>query len=127
MSVSLNGLPTIAEIRDRYEEAFKGEPLDAAWSDSAEHIAEDRLKVTVPQGSELLAIRCKTSICRIETSHPDRAHFDKFVETSFKNPTSSLWNGATFSSILGDCSAAPLRVVSYVAREGRALPAVAID
>jgi hypothetical protein len=112
---------TSADMRDHYDIAFTGEYEDGSWAPSARSLATQRLKATLPPGSALRSIDCRTSMCRVETSHPDMQHYRQFVESSFRDPSSSVWNAATFSSLVDDTSG-NLVVVSYVAREGQPLP-----
>jgi hypothetical protein len=115
--------PTAADLRDCYEAAFTSETADRAWATSAGRLAEDKLRVSLPAGSTMRSIDCRASMCRVETSHVDRAHFAEFVQSSFVDPTSAVWNAPTFSTVIDSPSnGAPLVVVSYVAREGTELP-----
>jgi hypothetical protein len=112
---------TSEEVRDHYEISFIGENVDAAWSQKARGLASERLKVTLPDSSAVRSIDCRTSMCRIETSHADLDHYRQFVQKSFMEPESSIWNAATYSSIIDD-SSGNLVVVSYVSRDGQPLP-----
>src|SRR6185312_7924965 len=113
---------TNQEIMDHYEISFTEQNADAAWAPGARHLAEQRLKATMPDGSEVRAIDCRTSLCRIETSHADMAHYQQFVRSALFDPTTSVWNAATYSSLVEDRDG-HLVVVSYVSREGEPLPA----
>jgi hypothetical protein len=113
--------PTNEEVRDHYEMSFIGEYADAAWSQKARGLASERLKATLPDSSAVRSIDCRTSMCRIETSHADLEHYRQFVQKSFMDPESSIWNAATYSSITDD-SSGNLVVVSYVSRDGQPLP-----
>jgi hypothetical protein len=112
---------TSQEMRDQYEIDFLGEPEDGAWAPAARGLATNRLKTTVPAGSAVRSIDCRTSFCRIESMHPDMDHFREFVQSSLLNPESSIWNAATYSSVVEDTSRG-LVAVSYVSREGQYLP-----
>jgi len=113
-----------SEMREALENAFRTEGTDAEWGDGAKRLATDRLRTAVPAGSEVRKVDCHTSMCRIETAHPDRSHYERFVRSAFMDPASSLWNAEAYSSFVGDHarSAESLLVVSYLAREGRSLP-----
>jgi hypothetical protein len=116
---------TAVEMRDRYEQAFAEQKADAAWANTAERVAGDRLKVTVPEGSTVRAIKCRESMCRIETSHIDASTSEKFIWSSFMTPSTSVWNAPVFSTLLEPAADnKPLLLVSYLARQGRSLPVV---
>ena len=117
---------TAGAIRDEYQKAFQGEPRDATWADGAQRLAAQRLQAVLPTGSEVRAVECRTSMCRLETSHPDRSRYEAFMRSAFLGGAPALWNAPEFSAPLASLDAAhePLLIVSYLAREGRALPAV---
>jgi hypothetical protein len=116
---------TGSDMRDQYQRAFAGETADATWAGAAERLAADRLKATVPAGSIVRTIECRTSLCRIETSHADPSSSQKFVHNTFMTPSMSPWNAAAFSALLEPSAEhGPLRLVSYLAREGHSLPSV---
>jgi hypothetical protein len=109
-------------MRDRYARAFAGERADPTWAESAQRRADERLKVTAQAGSTVRAIECRTSLCRIETTHPDRESAQQFVRGSFMKPGASPWNAPVFSMPLDPAAAGPVVLVSYLAREGHPLP-----
>ena len=113
---------TKEDMRDHYEIAFMNEPEDSRWASSARNVATQRIQAALPAGSALRAVDCRTSFCRIETSHADLRHFSQFVDSALVEPATSVWNGATFSTVI-DSNAGGVVVVSYVSREGQKLPA----
>jgi hypothetical protein len=112
---------TKQDMCDRYEIAFMSEPEDSVWASSARHVATERIQAVLPVGSALRAVDCRTSFCRIETSHGDMAHYKQFIDRALVEPQSSVWNGATFTAVT-DSSSANIIAVSYVSREGQNLP-----
>jgi hypothetical protein len=113
------------ELSDAYAVEFTTEAEDAEWATKARRTATERLKADLPPSSELRAVDCRTSMCRIETSHVDRQSFHEFARKAFGDPSTGVWNGGSFSGIVsgGDESGGPLIVVSYLAREGKELTA----
>jgi hypothetical protein len=105
------------------EEAVHGEPIDPRWSRQAEDLARARLERTLTT-SRLESVHCGASLCRVETSHPSQEALEQFREQVLMAPEPVLWNGATYSSVQGDARAGTLVTVSYLAREGRPLPAL---
>ncbi|HEY2514502.1 MAG TPA: hypothetical protein VGI39_26740 [Polyangiaceae bacterium] len=116
---------TSASMRDHYQLAFERESREGTWADSAERLAEDRLKALLPPTSAVRAVECRASMCRLETSHADRPTYQAFLHAAFLGPSPGIWNAAQFSTRLDpQADGGPLRVVSYLAREGRSLPSV---
>jgi hypothetical protein len=116
---------TTAAMRDQYERVFESEGRDAAWADSSERLAGDRLRALLPSTSAVRAVECRTSMCRFETSHADRSIYQAFLHSAFQGPSPGVWNASQFSTLLVPQTAnGPLLVVSYLAREGRSLPAL---
>ena len=111
------------EVVARLEEAVHGEPVDSQWSRQAEELARARLARTLTT-SRLESVYCGASVCRLETSHPSQEALEQFREQVLMAPEPVLWNGAAYSSVQGDARAGTLVTVSYLAREGRPLPAL---
>lgn len=115
--------PSEQEMVASLEEAVHGEPIDPRWSRQAEDLARARLARTLTT-SRLESVHCGASLCRVETSHPTQEALEQFREQVLMATEPVLWNGATYSSVQGDALAGTLVTVSYVAREGRPLPAL---
>ncbi len=115
---------TVTAMQDAYQRAFEGERRDAPWADSAEEQAARELKSLAPAASTVRAVECRTSMCRFETAHANQAAYEAFVRSVFIGPSKALWNAPQFSTVLEQRADGSLRVASYLAREGRALPAL---
>jgi len=115
---------TAQDLSDHYAAAFTAEDEDADWASRARQTAEERVRADLPAGSELRSVECRASICRIETSHADRDGFREFARRAFNDPTTGVWNGGSFSTIVSGNTdpGTPIVVVSYLAREGSNLP-----
>jgi hypothetical protein len=119
------GPTTPGETRDAYEIAFGEDHGDVSWTAKAMHEATARLSAALPEGSTVRSFECRTSMCRIETSHTDRARYRKFAKAAFMNPGTRLWNGAVFSTTLEDDPGPDsLVTVAYLARDGHDLPSL---
>jgi hypothetical protein len=102
---------------------FSAQRVDASWAGTAQNLASERLRATLPEGSEVRSVECRASLCRIETSHTDEQRYESFVRQTFLDPKTQLWNGGLFSTTLDDGqSEGRLVMVSYLAREGQAVP-----
>jgi hypothetical protein len=111
---------TSQDLLDHYDVAFATENVDSEWAVRARRIAEERLKADLPTGSSVRSIDCRTSMCRIESSHADRGSYAQFARQSFQDPATSIWNCGSFSTIVNDDSqpGSAVMVVSYVSRDG---------
>ena len=111
--------------RERIARAFSSEKSDPTWAQQAQRTAEARLRRNLPAGVTLRAVECRTSLCRIETTHENMDVYQRFVEMAFMKMDTQVWNGASFSTPVeadGAERGFPVAIVSYLAREGRALP-----
>ncbi len=113
--------PSPREVEASLEAAVHGEPIDPHWSRQAEDLARAKLERTLTT-SRLESVHCGASVCRLETSHPSQEALEQFREQVLMAAEPVLWNGAAYSSVQGDARAGTLVTVSYLAREGRALP-----
>jgi hypothetical protein len=111
------------EARERYETAFTHDVPDPTWSLEARRIAERKLPALLPEGSVVRAFDCHAALCRLETSHRDMDSYMKFIHSAFLNSSQAMWNGATYSTPLHDDLNDGF-MVTYIAREGSALPQV---
>lgn len=115
---------TSEELRAAIADVFAADRDDPRWSLDAQRRAEEGLKRTLPGGSAALSVRCTGSMCRIETRHHTMEDYRHFVDQALMEPTTALWNGGTFSSVVDTSDSGEVTVVSYLARDGQALPVV---
>ena len=73
---------TTAEIRDAIDARFYAEGTDRNWRRESESWIQSRVEQSLPNGSHLVAIECRSSICRVETSHKDKDTYRKFARDS---------------------------------------------
>src|SRR5262249_33255912 len=106
------------------ENVFAAERGDPSWSPDAQRRAQDGLKRTLPQGSSAVSVRCGDSMCRIETRHQDMEEYRRFVDGALMTPTTALWNGGFFSSVVSSPDRGAVSVVSFLARDGQPLPVI---
>jgi hypothetical protein len=103
------------------ESAFAEEAADPGWSSEAERTVQQKLLRVTPRASDVRSIECRSSMCRIETTHRDAGDYERFVLSAFKDPESQVWNGNAFSTSLRLDDRGGVVSVSYLAREGEVL------
>ncbi|NMO13436.1 hypothetical protein HPC49_08745 [Pyxidicoccus fallax] len=109
--------PTPEEVVARLDARFFGEEVDAAWSRDALPRAE-RLGVLLPRGARVVSLECRSSMCRLEMSHPSLESFQGFVREALLG-TGNPWDGAFMASLKGN-PALPggVQAVAWLARAG---------
>jgi len=112
------------DMQDKLDTVFEEEIADPSWASDAEYTAEQKLAVAMPESSAISSIECRSSICRIETFHQNSDAYGKFSEQAFKNPDTRIWTADAFSALVSGDEQVGLIVVSYVSREGKALPSM---
>jgi hypothetical protein len=120
---SANRAPADAtERRVQYNAKFSDEYRDAQWATASQDVATAKLKTILPPTSELKSVECRSSMCKIETTHEDAEHYRDFANNAFMNPTTVPWNGAFFSTGAEDPATGRFVAVAYLGREGQPLP-----
>lgn len=114
--------PAPVDPRARLDSAFLAQQPDPAWTGAASRLAEARIGAALPPASMLRAVECRASLCRIETDHPDLQHYQQFFQRAFVDPDTRAWNGAVTTAELAEAGDGTVHVISYLAREGAALP-----
>lgn len=112
-----------APIHQGMEMAFAGERLDPSWARDARRLVDTALSAHLPDGSRLTAVECRSSLCRVETTHESRNDAKEFTSKSLSDPASRPWNGS-FASGPTSVDALNGRVtqIVYLVREGHELP-----
>ncbi len=114
----------------QYESTFAGDPVDPEWTARDRRAAETKLTAALPEGSTLRSFECRASLCRVETRHSNVSRYNEFAWAAFMSPPTEIWSAGAVSVPLADEEIAPgqpIVMVSYVAREGKTLPAVATE
>ncbi|NOJ92066.1 hypothetical protein HMI51_03770 [Corallococcus coralloides] len=109
--------PTPDEAVARMDARFFGEGVDAAWSRDATRRAE-RLGAVLPRGARIVSLECRSSMCRLQMSHPSQDAFQKFLREGLIDDADA-WEGPFMAALTG----APGRpgeveAVAYLARGG---------
>jgi len=113
-----------APIHDTLEAAFSSEARDGAWAMQASRTADAALAAALPPRASLRPADCRSTMCRIESTHDGYASVRAFV-SRLAGPEGRPWNGAFYA---GPVSQAPgngtITIVTYLAREGTEMPAI---
>jgi hypothetical protein len=110
-----------AAIVATIDRSFASEVSDPRWSGTATNQVVHAISGSLPKGSLLGEVSCRSSICKIETTHESLEAFQSFNDAAFVKGAQSLWNGAVYSAV-NEQSAQGIRAVSYLAKEGQTLP-----
>ncbi len=114
----------MAERHATYEQAFARDQVDAQWAKQAKQLVDDKIGAVLPEGSSVSSFECRSKLCRLEIAHKDRDSYWKFINAAFMNPQKPLWDGLVYAMPLHD-DPTEGSMVTYLAREGQPLPAVA--
>lgn len=109
--------PQAAEVIEQMDERFFSEPLDPGWSQQARRRVE-QLGGMMPKGARVVSLDCRTSLCRMEMSHPNLESFQDFVRQGLLGGGYE-WDGPVMAAVKGDPhQPGELLTVAYLAREG---------
>jgi hypothetical protein len=112
-----------AHVHDTLERSFAAEPSDGAWAMVARRSVETRF-ADLPAASRLRSIDCRSTLCRIETLHDGYSDARAFTHrlASLDQPA---WNGGFFTGpIAQDPQSGAVTFVTYLVREGMAMPVI---
>lgn len=101
---------------------FAREATDAAWAAQARSRLEAQLPRVTPAGSHVRSLECRTSLCRLELVHDNRAAYRELVERAFLDTSHHIGEGPAFSAQLDTTSDGRLITVAYLGRRGQPLP-----
>jgi hypothetical protein len=87
----------LEDQREILDARFNAEVTDRSWEREARQLVEKQLGSFVPDGSRLVSIDCRASLCRAEVRHPDMASHQQLIRDAFASGTTS-WPGATLAS-----------------------------
>jgi hypothetical protein len=113
---------TAETARDHIAEVFTGERLDGSWDGAELARLEKALPTILPTGSQITRVECRSTMCRIESSHPSVDQFAEFARSAFLKET-RVNEGPFFASVTSPVVAGqPVTTVAYIARKGHILP-----
>ncbi|AFE04510.1 dihydrolipoamide acetyltransferase [Corallococcus coralloides DSM 2259] len=109
--------PTPDEAVARMDARFFGEGVDTAWSHDATRRAE-RLGEALPQGARIVSLECRSSMCRLQMSHPSQDAFQKFLREGLIDDANA-WEGPFMAALTGTPGRpGEVEAVAYLARAG---------
>jgi len=102
--------------------AFDAEADDPSWNPDAE--IQGVVQASLPAGSTVRSLQCRSSLCRVETSHPDQPAQAAYVSSlSIPRPGSTRpFKGVRFDAAERSADGRELRSVTYLVRRGHAFP-----
>lgn len=102
--------------------ALSREIAHPSWSAKTQQATQEKISAIMPKDSAILAVDCRTSLCRVEMSHQSVDDYKNFVHGAYMNPATNVWNGPTFSTLLEGSEGGPVVAVSFLVREGQSMP-----
>lgn len=113
-----------APIHDALEAAFASEARDGAWAMEARRTVDATLSAELPAKSAIKSIDCRSTLCRIESTHDGYTYAKAFVN-QLVLPERRPWNGAFYTGpVARDPQSGAVTFVTYLAREGAAMPTI---
>jgi hypothetical protein len=98
--------------------AFNRETAHPTWNPTSE--LRDKVNGVLPEGSSLRSLSCRTSMCRMETSHRDARTYGDFTRSLvMQGDGGSVWAGPAFFEMIREPTGAgdELVAVAYLGRE----------
>lgn len=105
------------EPRERLERKFHEEAPDHSWSSKAAEEAKAGLERGLPEGSQIVSVECRASICRSESSHSNFDRFREFIDRTVLTPEFK-WEGPAMWSVLEQSERGHVSGVLYLLRPG---------
>ncbi len=109
------------EIRDDNETRFYSEPSDPDWGKSTAAQLQDQLSSIAPAGSTIREVDCRSTLCRVEASHPNAQSYQDFVQSTYFGASFS-WEGPMMITVLHKQDDGEIESVAYLARKGAPAP-----
>jgi hypothetical protein len=114
--------PSSDEVRDQIGGSFKSERVDTSWDGVELARLEKALPALLPTGSQITRVECRSTMCRIESSHASVDQFTEFARSAFLMEK-RVNEGPFFASVTAPPVAGqPVTTVAYIARKGHILP-----
>jgi len=110
--------------RRQVARAFEAEGEDASWNPDGE--IRTVFEAVLPEGSAIRGIACRSTLCRVDTDHPDQAA-QQALASALAIPRFDLprpFKGALFTPAELGADGRQLHAVTYLVRSGHSFPAV---
>jgi hypothetical protein len=79
-------VPETASRLDLAERTFEGESVDPAWGQEHTEALKNEALANLAVDSRLVKVECRTSLCRIDLTHPSIEASNAFIEKMFIGP-----------------------------------------
>ena len=115
-----------ANIRDGYAANLTSEVRDGSWAFEATRTIHSRFGGLASGGTSVESIDCRATMCQLDLVSESQAAYDTFLrEALSRGPAGFLWNAPLFLTSKEDREQdGKVRMVAYIAREGKGLPAL---
>jgi hypothetical protein len=96
---------------------FDRDRVDPAWNPSRE--LNSKVARLLSHGASVRALECRSSLCRLETSHPSSENYAKFTRDFVRIGGSPVWAGPVVFKLLSRpaSGAGSTIAVAYLARD----------
>ena len=109
------------QVMSHLDSTFNSQKVDSNWSRNATNEATRALSASLPEGSSISKVDCRTNLCRVETTHKNADALRAYNQTAFLSRDRKLWNAGVYSTIRAE-SPSGIQVVSFIAKEGESVP-----
>ncbi len=106
------------EPRERLGELdglFRQEPVDPAWSRSAESVLDRRAAAILPPGSRV-DVACRSTVCTVVSEHEGASDFDRFASDLFLRYAPESPRGPVYMTPLEEGVDGRVKSIAYVLR-----------
>jgi hypothetical protein len=110
-------------MRDAYAARFVGESFDRAWSTDATTTLREQVVPHLPADAALVDLECRTTVCKLTTSHHDVGAYRAFLQSSLFAPEFK-WGGPMTGGIVRTDPNGEVVTVAYLTRPGAKPPTV---
>lgn len=125
MSLVASDFPARLKLDDErarwLADVFAGQRRDDPWAAGMEARLRNAYDVVVPDGTQLMDVACRATLCRVEVVHKDGLAQERFVQALAPSGLFSNDGHRGFAVHAGGKGG--LSSVYYLAREGQGLPA----
>jgi hypothetical protein len=87
---------TLAQEQEQVLVAYGRESVDPTWRRDAETRLDTAVRASLPDGSRLLSLECRTTMCMLEVSHKDEGAAHAVGRRSWLLAASRGWDGSFF-------------------------------